>query len=185
MQKIDFLKNTLRNLRTTGTITRSSKYLSKTMLSYIQFDKAKTIVELGPGDGIFTRYILKKMKADSRLIAFEINEDFLEHLKLSIEDPSFELVSDSAEHMTEILRTKGVETADYIISGMPFTILPDDLVQVIIKSCYDLLKPGGKFIQFHYALSNRKLYTDTFKNIQIKFVALNVPPAFVMVCEKR
>lgn len=185
MQKIDFFKNTLKNIRTTGTITRSSKFLSKAMLSNIAFDRAKTIIELGPGDGVFTTYLLKKMKSDSRLIAFEINESFLEHLKLTFEDPRFELVSESAEHMTEILRTKGVESADYIISAIPFTILADDIVKIIVQSCYELLKPGGKFIQFHYALSNRKLYTDIFKNIQIKFVALNVPPAFVMVCEKK
>lgn len=185
MEQINFLKNTLLNFRTTGTITRSSSFLCKTMMSYIDFTKAHTILELGPGDGVITEYLLEKIEPGNHIYAFEINEGFLNYLQLKFaNNEMLSIIANSAENMKSELSDRGITQVDYIVSAVPFTILPDELMKSIINSCYDLLRPGGKFIQFHYSLAAKKHYMKVFKNIQIKFVALNVPPAFVMVCEK-
>jgi phospholipid N-methyltransferase len=184
MQQIDFLKNTLRNLKTTGTITRSSSYLCKTLISYIDFSSAKKIIELGPGDRVITKHLLDNMLPDASLYAFEINEIFLDYLSKNFADKRLHIISESAEQMKSVVQSFGLSQVDYIVSAVPFTILPEQLTDSIINSCFEILKPGGKFIQFHYSLQAKKYYIKVFKNIQIKFVPLNVPPAFVMVCEK-
>ena len=184
MQQLDFLKNTLLNLKTTGTITRSSNFLCKALLSYINFEDAHNIIELGPGDGVITAHLLKSMKQDSHLYSFEINEIFIEYLQANFKDQRLSIMPVSAELIKPELAKYGVNQVDYIVSAMPFTILPEQLTDSIITNCYEMLKPGGKFIQFHYSLQAKKYYIKVFKHIQIKFVALNVPPAFVMVCDK-
>lgn len=184
MQQIDFLKNTLLNLKTTGTITRSSVFLCKSLLSHIDFSKATQIAELGPGDGVITAHLLNSMSENAHLYSFEINQTFLKYLNHNFTDPRLTIIPASAELMKSELARYGVHKLDYIVSAVPFTILPEELTHNIINSCFEMLKPGGKFIQFHYSLQARKQYLKVFKNIQIKFVALNVPPAFVMVCEK-
>ena len=184
MQQIDFLKNTLLNFKTTGTIARSSTFLCKALLSYIDFSNAKTIIELGPGDGVITEHLLNKMKDDAHLYSFEINQTFLDYLNTKFNDNRLTVLPVSAELMKTEMANLGVEKVDYIVSAVPFTILPEELTNSIINSCYEMLAPGGKFIQFHYSLQARKFYIKVFKNIQIRFVALNVHPAFVMVCEK-
>ena len=49
MKQIDFLKESLRDIRTIGTVTRSSKALCKAMIKPVDFDQARLIVELGVG----------------------------------------------------------------------------------------------------------------------------------------
>jgi phospholipid N-methyltransferase len=47
------------------------------------------------------------------------------------------------------------------------------------------LKKGGYYVQLHYSLLAKKLYEKTFGNVDINFVLLNIPPAFVLASEKR
>ncbi len=50
----DFLKQFLLNPRKIGAIAPSGKALAKKMIQPIHFEKAKCIVEYGPGTGSFT-----------------------------------------------------------------------------------------------------------------------------------
>ncbi|MEM1215016.1 MAG: ribosomal RNA adenine dimethylase, partial [Bacteroidota bacterium] len=81
MNKIKFFTEGLRNMRTVGTVTPSSRFLCESMLKGIDFSKAKFLVELGAGDGVVTKHILKRMRPDARLLAFEVQPDFCELLR--------------------------------------------------------------------------------------------------------
>ena len=81
--KTFFLKNFLKNWKEVGSITPSSRFLTKKMLESIDFSKADTIVELGPGTGVFTKEILIRMKSNAKLIILETNHQFSENLKKS------------------------------------------------------------------------------------------------------
>ena len=70
--RINFLKEALKNINTLGTVTPSSRFLSKRMLKEINFLKADVIVELGPGTGAITKYILENLSPKATLICFEI-----------------------------------------------------------------------------------------------------------------
>jgi phospholipid N-methyltransferase len=183
MNAINFLLNSMRTMRTTGAIARSSKYLSREMLKSIQFNHAKVIVELGAGDGVFTHSILEKMSKDAVLFCFEINPEFHSILQ-KIDDPRFILINDSAEHLKKYLIQYQHKEVDYIISGIPFVALPAELSDRIIHVSRDALRKNGLFIQFHYSTLISRMYKRIFGNLHIQFVPLNLPPAFVMVCKK-
>jgi phospholipid N-methyltransferase len=74
--RIKFFKEALKNLKTLGTVMPSSSFLSKRMLREIDFSQAEVIVELGPGNGAITKYIIEQLSPIARLICFEINNNF-------------------------------------------------------------------------------------------------------------
>lgn len=184
MNKIKFFKESIKNLKTIGTITRSSKYLCKGMIRHVDFKKADTIVELGAGDGVITKHILNSMKKDSQLLTFEVHKSFCELLK-KIDDDRLEVIEDSAERIGHYLEKHQKKQADYIISAIPFVMMPEEISYKIIRECSKYLKPGGLYIQVHYSLLAKKMYKDIFGNVDVNFVPINIPPAFVLVSEKQ
>ncbi len=186
MRKIEFLKESLKNLKTVGTVTRSAKFLCKEMIEPVNFQKADVIVELGAGDGVVTEHILKKMKPDSKLFAFEVNKAFCDLMREKFKDDQrLIVVEDSAANIANILATHDIEQTEYIISAIPFVSLPDELGYEIVTACKHVLKAGGLYIQIHYSLIMKKMYKSVFGNVATSWVALNIPPAFVLVSEKR
>jgi phospholipid N-methyltransferase len=183
MKKIEFLREGLRNLQTVGTLTRSSKQLCLGMIKHINFDEAQLIVELGAGDGVITKHILNHMRPDARLLAFEVNSKFCDVMR-TINDDRLIVVEDSAESLEKYLEEIGATQIDYVVSAIPFVALPKELAHNIVGICHKCLKESGKYIQVHYSLIMKNLYSSIFGNVDINFVPINVPPAFVLVSKK-
>ncbi len=184
MTKIDFLKTGIKNLKTVGAVTRSSKFLCKKSISFIDFKEAKVIVELGAGDGVVTKHILAKMRPDAKLLAFEIMPDMAKLLR-KIKDDRLVVIEDSAALLAEYLAKHNTEKVKYISSAIPFVMLPDEEALKIIQACHDNMETGGVFMQIHYSLMAKKLYQQVFGNVDVNFVPLNVPPAWVLVSKKQ
>jgi len=184
MNKIDFFKESLRNLKTVGTVTRSSPFLCKGMIKPVDFQKADVIIELGGGDGVVTKHILGAMKPDAKLLTFEVNGQFCDIIR-EIKDERLIVVEDSAEHLEAHMKRHGVKEVDYVISAIPFVSLPDELCYQIVRLCKKVLRPKGLFVQIHYSLIMKKIYKSVFGNVDVTFVPINIPPAFVLVSEKR
>lgn len=184
MKNIEFLREGLRNLQTVGTITRSSKHLCRGMVKHVDFEEAELIVELGAGDGVITKHILRHMRPDAKLLAFEVNSKFCDVMRQQIKDDRLIVVEDSAEMLGKYLKEIGAEEVDFFISAIPFVAMPKEVGQKIVSICHDYLKDSGRYIQVHYSLIMKQLYASIFGNVDVNFVPLNVPPAFVLVSEK-
>ncbi|WP_090247613.1 class I SAM-dependent methyltransferase [Lishizhenia tianjinensis] len=167
-----------------GAVSPSSRFLAKKMLEGIDFKTCSAIVELGPGTGVFTRRLLENLKADAKLFVFELNDDFYNNLKNELKDPRVILIHDSAENLAKHLNAHGVEYADVVISSLPLANFSDELTKSILSTSYKNLKKKGKYIQFQYSLQAKNDITHYFKEMHIKFTALNLPPAFVYTCTK-
>ena len=185
MNKLNFLRESLRNIRTTGSVVRSSRFLTKAMLRHVDFEKNRVLIELGAGDGVFTHALLDQMRSDAQLLCFEINPAFCEILRNTIQDNRFHLIEDSAENIRLHLDRLSLQEADCIVSALPYVAFPDDLTERIIQSARNALREGGLYIQFHYSTPIRHTYQRIFGNVKLHFVPLNFPPAFVMVSEKK
>jgi phosphatidylethanolamine/phosphatidyl-N-methylethanolamine N-methyltransferase len=183
--RIEFLRESLRNLRLTGSVSPSSRFLCRAVANKIDPAKAKTVVELGPGNGVITRFILDRLSPQSRLIIFEINPVFVAKIRATFDDPRMTIIHDSAENMGQHFQALGISEVDYFISGIPFVMLPESLTESITQACRSWLREGGRFIQFHYSPLLLRLYRRAFGNISVDIVALNIPPAIVISCEKR
>src|SRR6476660_6382731 len=103
MGSSSFLKEAIGNLKTIGSVRPSSPSLSRAMASPVNPRLKQIIIELGAGEGTITHYILKRMHPESRLLAFEINQNFLSQLN-EINDPRITVVNDSAENLLLQLR---------------------------------------------------------------------------------
>ena len=183
MGPIEFFREGIRNLQTMGTIAPSSKQLCKGMIKHIDFEQAKVIVELGAGNGVITKHILKNMRPDAKLITFEVNAKFCAQLR-EIRDDRLFVVEDSAEFIGKYIAEAGAKEIDYVVSALPFVTLPKDLGRLIVGKAHQYLKKSGLFIQMHYSLVLRPLYNAVFGNVNTNFVPINVPPAFVLVSQK-
>ena len=180
-EKIVFLKNFIKEPRIIGSVIPSSKKLSKKMADQIDYNNAKCIIELGPGVGPYTDIILKKKKSSTKYFAFEKNNDMANILKKKF--PNIKIYN-KAEQMTDILKNDKIKDIDYIISGLPFTVLEKNIRNSILEQSYDNLEKGGKFITFQYSLDLYKYLKNRYSKVELKFVPLNIPMTFVYVCTK-
>ncbi len=183
MKRLDFFSESLKNLKEVGTVTRSSRYLCRSIADQIDFSQAAVIVELGAGDGVISRELLKNMAPDSKLIAFEINEAFSEDLE-KFDDSRLVFCKRTAEDLKSILREHGIDKVDYVVSALPFTVMPDTVSEDIVTQCSDCIRSGGKFIQVHYSLVKKGLYKSKFGNVKVNFILKNLPPAFLLISDK-
>jgi phospholipid N-methyltransferase len=182
--RIFFLKEALKNLRTLGTITPSSRFLAKRMLKEIDFSKVDVLVELGPGNGVITQHILDRLPPEATLVCFEINDNFYTQL-LKVKNPQLVVIKSSAEKIKQELNLLGFHKTDHIISSLPLTMIPNKVSREILFKSFDVLQNGGTYIQFQYSLSYfKKLKTVFKKSISLDFEPLNLPPAFVYRCKK-
>lgn len=181
-----FIKQFFKEKKMVGAVSPSSKYLMRKMLSNINFNSAKVIVEFGPGTGVFTREIVKKMSADCKLVVFELHELFFNKLHAEFKNtPSVIIRNESAESIGEILKEFNLGEADYIISSLPLANFPNELIQTILGNSSAYLKTNGKYIQFQYSLTSKKYLQEHFNSVQINFTARNLPPAFIYTCSNK
>lgn len=183
-KKAAFLKQFWQEKKMVGAMSPSSKYLAHKMLKNIDFKKAKVLVELGPGTGVFTKRILELMNPDAKLLVFELNDNFYYTLKEEIQDDRMILIHDSAEYIQKYLNEAGLLHTDYVISSLPLANFPNKLKANVLNASYDALKNQGKYIQFQYSLNSRKALEERFESVHISFTPLNFPPAFVYTCLK-
>ena len=184
MNAITFLRESLRNIKTVGTVTRSSPALCKGAIKQVDFVEARHLVELGAGDGVITKHILAAMHPDARLMAFEVNAKFCVQLR-ALDDERLVVVEDSAERLKEHLRANEFDEIDAVVSAIPFVSLPKTLADTIVRLCEDVLRVGGPFCQVHYSLVRKKVYEGIFGNVEVDFIPMNVPPAFVLTSRKK
>jgi phospholipid N-methyltransferase len=180
--KRNFLKEFFKDKQMVGAISPSTKFLGEKMLSSVDFEKDRIIVELGPGTGVFTDLIISRMHPDAKLIVFELNERFCEALKNRIKDPRVKIIHDSAENISKYL-DEG-EQCDVVVSSLPLMVFPAELRNDVIQAAYDSLRKSGMYVQFQYSLQSKKLLESVFKSVKVKFTLKNFPPAFVYVCLK-
>lgn len=185
MGTIKFFKESVKNLKTVGTITRSSKFLCKAMIKPIDFSQAKVLVELGAGDGVVTKHILNAMQPDATLLSFELNSKFCNQMREKFSDKRLHIIEDDAAKVGEYLAKYNLGKADAVISALPFTLFPEEVSHKIINACKEHMKPNAPYTQMHYSLLKKSMYKDIFGNVELNFIPINVPPAWVMLSRNK
>lgn len=179
-----FIKEYIKHPRKVGAIAPSSKYLAYKMIKEINFELAKCIVEYGPGTGAFTEKILARAKDDTKIILLEVNEEFYCKLKeLYGHKKNVIILNESAEKISEIIKKYNIEFVDYIISGLPFASLPEQVSMNILKETSKTIEKRGEFITFQYTLFKKNLFKEFFNEIEIDKTFRNLPPAYVLQCK--
>jgi phospholipid N-methyltransferase len=179
--KRKFLKEFWKDKQMVGAICPSTCFLGEKMIENVDFDKARMIVELGPGTGVFTELILNRMHPDAKLLVFELNDSFYQNLAKRFDDPRVQIIHDSAEKIADYTDGKKV---DAVISSLPLMVFSEELRNNVVNAAYDSLKKDGKYMQFQYSLQSKKLLQSVYKTVSVKFTMKNLPPAFIYTCSK-
>lgn len=162
-----------------GSIIPSSDKLIERMLSRVDWNATRVFVEYGPGVGTFTKPILDRLGPDGVLVAIDTNPDFIGYLKRTIADPRLVLVHGSAADVRTVLANHGYDAADYVLSGLPFSTLPPGVGPAIMHETHAVLRAGGAFVVYQYALKVLQLMRPYFQKIDRDFEPINIPPAQV------
>ncbi|MBW8784101.1 MAG: methyltransferase domain-containing protein [Novosphingobium sp.] len=159
-----------------GSIIPSSRFTIQKMLAPVDWDECRLFVEYGPGVGTFCRPVLDRLRRDGRLIVIDTNPLYINYLKATITDSRFTAVLGSAADVEAIVQAHGYEQADYVLSGLPFSTLPDRVGPEIAAATWRVLRPGGAFLVYQFSARARDFMARHFSRIDQGFELLNVLP---------
>jgi phospholipid N-methyltransferase len=165
-----------------GSLVPSSPFLIKRVLRRIDWSTARVIVEYGAGVGTFTGEILRRMRPDAVLVAFETNDEFVQYLRESLRDPRLHIVHGSADQVGAVLERLGRGPADYVISGIPFSTIPEGTRESILRSTREALRPRGALIVYQFTRSILPSLERVFGRVSRDFEPRNILPAQLFYC---
>jgi phospholipid N-methyltransferase len=179
-----FARNFFKYPAMLGSVVPSSRFLVKQLMAQIDWDRARVLVEFGPGVGTITREVLKRMRPDAVLLVIELNEEFVEYLSATIRDPRLRVVHGSATHVRCILAEHGLARADTIISSIPYSLLPETLRREIVAESRHALKAQGSLLVFQYNRTLLPYLKSSFGTVRLNFQLFNILPALIFHCTR-
>lgn len=171
-----FFKGFLKHPVMVGSIIPSSSRTVKKMLAPVDWDNCDLFVEYGPGVGTFCQPVLNRLKPGATLLVIDLNEDFIDYLQKTFRDSRFIAVHGSAADVNDIIREAGFDHADYILSGLPFSTLPDNLGPKIASETATAIRAGGAFLVYQFRARARDFMTPHFGKIDNGFEFWNILP---------
>ena len=167
-----------------ASIVPSSRALVERVASKMDLSRPRVIAEYGPGEGVLSREIAHRMHRGSRLLLFELDAAFSRDLRKQFGgDPRVQVINGDAATLPEELARRGIEQCDYILSGIPFSILEIKRKRALLRKTYEALKPGGSFIIYQVTNELRQ-HATFFDRTNSEYFLQNIPPMFITVFHK-
>jgi phosphatidylethanolamine/phosphatidyl-N-methylethanolamine N-methyltransferase len=143
------------------------------------------VVELGPGSGPVTDALLARGLAPDRLLSVEKSPEMVKLLLKRF--PAVRIVEGDAGELDQVVHQHtGEKQVGAVISSLPLRSFPAELEQRVTRKIYEVLKPGGYWVQFTYHFYKRRINgSKPFDLHSTSMIWLNVPPARVLVFRKR
>jgi phospholipid N-methyltransferase len=180
-----FARNFFKNPRMLGSLVPSSRFLVKQLLRDIKWSDVRVIVEYGPGVGTISGEILKRMRPDATLVVFEINDEFVRHLRERYDDPRLKVVHRSGAEVAQVLRELGIGSADVAIAGIPFSMMSEEVRRAVLRNTYEALRPGGSFLVYQFSGRVRSDLEEIFGSVHQQFELRNILPARLFHCVRK
>jgi len=178
-----FLKRFLKRPRQVASIIPSSPILVRKVSSKMDFAKPRVIAEFGPGEGCHTREMARRMHPGSRLLLFELDQEFASHLQHTFRDDSRVAVFNAdAAALPQVLAERGLNHCDYVVSGIPFSLLEPEKKRGLLRSTFDHLAPHDDAAFIIYQVTNElrdKGHCAHFPRAESEYCLANIPPMFV------
>lgn len=182
-----FWKSFVKHPRQTGAIAPSSRQLAQAMLARIDLNRARFVIELGPGTGAFTEAILAALPPDATFLAIERNPELADFLRRRL--PQAQVVCDDAVHLRRYAVDKSAPPTA-VFCGLPLSWLAPAERNAVLDAAADVLPPGGSFTLFQYVHAawtppGRRVHRELarrFRHIERRSTWWNLPPAYVLHC---
>ena len=178
-ERLRFFRSFIANPRQVGAILPTSRRAVRDMLDMANFAQARCVVELGAGTGVYTEEVVARLHPEARFLAFEVDPELVATLDGRFQDPRIRIINDSAENVGDYLNGTKV---DIIVSGLPFTSLPEPVKRNIFEQISRVLAPDGVMVAIQYSTMVQRDLRQIFASVRRRVSPLNVPPAFLFRC---
>jgi phospholipid N-methyltransferase len=179
-----FFKRFLQRPFQVASIIPSSKALVERVASKMDFTEPRVIAEYGPGEGVHTREIARRMTDDSTLLLFELDPDLSRDLERQFaNDPRVHVINGDAALLPQELKRLGIGQCDYVVSGIPFSILEIEKKRALLRKTHEAIRPGGSFIIYQVTNELRQ-HATLFDQAESEYFLQNIPPMFITVFSK-
>jgi phosphatidylethanolamine/phosphatidyl-N-methylethanolamine N-methyltransferase len=176
--QVRFLRSWIGDPLKTGAVAPSGKLLARALAAAVDPAIPGPVVELGPGTGVVTEALIERGIDPARLIAIEYNPDFVTLLRARFPKATI-LQGDAYDIGTVVQRHTGEKIAA-VVSSLPLFTQPPPRRIAMVEASFDLMHPGGPFVQFSYALVSPVPRTIPRMTVHISdWIMRNVPPARV------
>ncbi|MGB8169619.1 MAG: rRNA adenine N-6-methyltransferase family protein [Chthoniobacteraceae bacterium] len=176
-----FLKRFLQHPFQVASIIPSSKTLIRKVADKMDFSGPRVVAEFGPGEGCHTREIVQRMHANSRLLLFELDPELAQHLEEQFrDDPRVTVLHQDAAELPAELARRGIEHCDYVLSGIPFSILEPAKKRQLLQHTFDSLAPDPHSAFIIYQVTNELVrHCRHFARVESEYCLQNLPPMFI------
>ena len=178
-----FLTRFLRRPFQVASIVPSSKTLVRKVSDKMDHGCPRVIAEFGPGEGCQTREIARRMHPKSHLLLFEIDPELCVHLgRQFASDPRISIHNLDCAHLPDMLSKKDLPNCDYVVSGIPFSVLNRQKKREILENTHAVLAPESHAAFIIYQVTNElrtRGHCDHFAHAESEYCLRNVPPMFV------
>src|SRR6267154_654391 len=149
-----FFKRFLKRPWQIASIVPSSQALVERVASKIDFKRARVIAEYGPGEGVHSRALAQRMRPDAQLLLFELDPAFSRDLARQFAgDRRVRVINANDMTIRSELIQRGIVQCDYIISGIPFSILEKE--KKTQPASANTRGPRARW-RFHYLSGNKR-----------------------------
>jgi phospholipid N-methyltransferase len=186
-ENIQFFQAFLKNPLKVGAIAPSSGELTQKMVDGIKPTVNSVILELGVGTGAFTKRIQEITPNKDSYLGIELDKDLIKSLRTKFPDMRF-MCGNACKSFALHKRSK-LGKVDYIVCGIPFVTLPNDVGDKILLEIEKFMDQGCMFRTFQYAhgyympsaIKLREFMRDRYgKSSKSPIIMKNVPPAVTL-----
>lgn len=179
----------LKNPRSLGTVAPSSKYLAQTLVSAANISPSQRVVEIGAGTGPLTTWIWEKADPNN-FIVLEPNPDMASVLREKFE--GIEVLEEKVQDLEMICKQKEIGEIDSVLSSLPWSLFPEDVLDQGLTAIHRSLAPHGKVLTLVYShaqyfpssLHLERKFHDHFENVyRTRTTWRNIPPGYWLVGE--
>jgi phosphatidylethanolamine/phosphatidyl-N-methylethanolamine N-methyltransferase len=185
-----FWRQYLSNPKEIGFPVTCSKETASRMADAAEITEANAVVEFGPGTGVVTREILKRIPEDCKFFAIEINADLAAETR---KRTGATVYVDSCANVMQYMQEHQMSTCDAIICTIPWALLGEEETEKILDEVEKALAPGSRFVTVGLSMGKntaggkrlREQLQQRFSKVKSsKKIWANFPPAFYYRCLK-
>jgi ornithine lipid N-methyltransferase len=179
-----FLGKFLTQGTTIASVAPSSRWLSRTTVGNVDWERARVLVELGAGTGPITRVIAERARPECRVVIVERDPDFARLLRQRFQDrANLEIVEADVRDLATILADRGISRVDHVISGLPVPSFPVDLQHGLFRAVGTILREEGTYNQItEIPWIFWRFYRKYFEHVDFTFEPRNLPPGGAYFC---
>ena len=121
------------------------------------------------------------MHPESRLLLFELDPELSQHLEEQFRgDSRVSVFNADAARLAIELAELGHAHCDYVVSGIPFSILESNKKRELLQSTHAVLAPTATSAFIIYQVTNELVnHCRHFSRIESEYCLQNIPPMFV------